>query len=106
MIHWLISIVTRQIRLFSSVWTLPITRRLLLIEALPSNPHSSEDILRRFSTHAVPNDPNHDSFLGSELVGGIGIVNDGLVYLISHDPLSIGLAAKAFDILFMKFWFL
>lgn len=54
----------------------------------------------------MPNDPNHDSFLGSELVGGIGIVNEGLVYLISHDPLSIGLAAKAFDILFMKFWFL
>jgi hypothetical protein len=52
----------------------------------------------------MPNDPNQDSFLGSEFVG-IWIVNEGIGILVSSDYPPTGLAANAFEMLFKKFSF-
>jgi len=53
----------------------------------------------------IPKEPNHDSFLCSPVLGGIGIVNEGFYYLISLCPPK-GLAAKALEILFMNWFFI
>ena len=52
----------------------------------------------------IPNDPNHDSFLGSE-PDGTFIENDGSFFLNSFDERAIGFAASALEMLLKKFKF-